>query len=425
MPISNRDYGRGSHPPYCTCVNCVNRRLNKWKGSSKREPSGWKPAPPHRVSYGRESSGLLGWVFKLAIIFILLVFGVAGWSLWGNQIIDYFNNLSPGFSPVVTEPLPQSPLPNVPSPTSTPPPAEPTPAPETAKPPTAPASTSTPVQPLVYKHEELVAYALELINRDRTANGLEPVTLGSNTAAQKHAEERLANRYLSHWGMDGLKPYMRYTQTDGENYDAENGFFTETIWEGRKDLSYGRDVKEMLEEAQKGLMTSPGHRKNILDKWHKKVNLGIAYDNERLDLVQQFEGDYIDFSKPPNITASILTIAGEVSLGTIENVSLYYDLLPHPLTPNQLDAPPYDYAYGLGEDIGTILAPPPPGSFYIDLLPNDVIATTWDINSDGSFAIEADIGKMLQEREGVYTVVVWVEIGGEYVAISNYSVFVR
>jgi uncharacterized protein YkwD len=416
MPIGDRDYSRGSHPPYCTCADCVNRRLSKWKGSGKREPSGWKPVPPRRVNYGSKSNGLLAWVFKLAIIFILLIFGIAGWSLWGNQIIAYFNNLSPGFSPTVTEPLPQSPTTNVPSPTSTP---------ETAKPPTVPASPSTPVQSLVYKHEELVAYALELINQDREAHGLSPVILGSNTAAQKHAEERLANRYGSHWGMDGLKPYMRYTLAGGENYDAENGFFTETIWSGSKDPSYKRDAKEMLEQAQEGLMDSPGHRRNILDKWHKKVNLGIAYDDERLDLAQQFEGDYIDFSKSPNITDSILTMAGEVSLGTIENVSLYYDPIPQPLTPAQLDAPPYDYAYDSGEDIGTILSPPPPGSFYIDLLPNDVIATTWDVNSDGAFTIKASIDKILQKGEGVYTVVVWVETGGEYVAISNYSVFVR
>ena len=50
---------------------------------------------------------------------------------------------------------------------------------------------------------------LTLINRDREANGLAPVILGTNTAAQSHAEEELANGYISHWGMDGMKPYMR------------------------------------------------------------------------------------------------------------------------------------------------------------------------------------------------------------------------
>jgi hypothetical protein len=277
----------------------------------------------------------------------------------------------------------------------------------------------------VYQHEELVEYALELINRDREGNGLAPVTLGSNPAAQKHAEERLANRHSSHWGMNGLKPYMRYTLAGGVNYDAENGFMTETIWIGGRDPSYRRDPKEMLEEAQEGLMASPGHRKNILDKWHKKVNLGIAYDEGRLDLVQQFEGDYIDFSKLPSISGNILSMAGKVNLGIIENIALYYDTLPQPLSPEQLDAPPYDYAYGLGEDIGTILPPLPPDYFYIDLLPNDVIAITWDIESEGLFTIEANVSPILEEGKGVYTVVVWVETDGEFVAISNYSLFIE
>ncbi|MFC1931490.1 CAP domain-containing protein [Chloroflexota bacterium] len=312
--------------------------------------------------------------------------------------------------PVATEPGPQIPSIEIPSSTPTTPPIKPAPA---------------PIQPPVYQYDELVAYALELINIDRTVNSLEPVTLGNNTAAQRHAEERLAYRYGSHWGIDGLKPYMRYTLVGGENYEAENGFMTETYWIGGKDPSFRIDPKEKLKEAQEGLMTSPGHRKNIIDKWHKKVNLGIAYDEERLDLVQQFEGDYINFNKPPSILGSILSMIGKVRLGTIENVSLYYDPLPQPLSPEQLDSPPYDYAYGLGEDIGTILPPLPPDYFYIDLLPNDLVATTWDIESDGLFTIEADINPILEEGKGVYTVVVWVETNDEFVAISNYSLFIK
>ena len=372
--------------------------------------------PRGRLPTNRRNSSTSGCLIVFIVIFVLLLFGLVVWSLSGSQTSPSTNP-----PPTVTEPSQQSPAANVPSSTSTPPPVEPATAPETVKP---PASPSIPVQTPVYQHEELLTYALELINRDRMANGLEPVTLGSNTAAQKHAEERLANRYGSHWGMDGLKPYMRYTLAGGENYDAENGFMTETYWVGGRDPSYRRDPKEMIEQAQQGLMTSLGHRRNILDKWHKKVNLGIAYDNERLDLVQQFEGDYIDFNKLPNITGGILTMSGEVSLGTIENVSLYYDPLPQPLSPEQLDAPPYDYAYGLGEDIGTILPPLPSGFFYIDLLPTDVVATTWETNSGGLFTIKADISKMLEVGEGVFTIVIWMEANGEFISVSNYSIFI-
>lgn len=392
----------------------------------ERQGKSLRGEPPRgKLPTNRRNSSTSGCLIVFLVIFVLLLLGLVVWTLWGSQIAVFFAGLSTSSSPTVTEPLPQSPATNVPSSTSTPPPVESTPAPETAKPPVTPTSPSTPVQPPVYEHEELVAYALELINRDREANGLESVILGSNNAAQKHAEERLSNRYGSHWGMDGLKPYMRYTLAGGENYEAENGFFTETIWYGGRDPSYKRDPKKMLEQAQEGLMTSLGHRKNILDKWHKKVNLGIAYDNERLDLLQQFEGDYINFSELPSISGNILSMTGKVTIGTIENVTLYYDPLPEPLSPEQLNSPPYDYAYGLGGEVGLIVAPLPPNYFYIDLPSFAVVATTWDVESAGSFMIEVNISQILAKGEGVYTVVIWVEIDDEFVAISNYSLFIK
>ena len=163
---------------------------------------------------------------------------------------------------------------------------------------------------------------------------------------------------------------------------------TETVWYGDKDPSYVRDPRDMLKQAEEGLMTSPGHRENILGKWHKKVSLGIAYDEGSLDLVQQFEGDYIGFTVLPNISGSILSMAGAVNLGTIKNIGLYYDPLPQPLSLEQLNAPPYDNAYGMGEDVGTILKPPPPGYYYTNLSPNDVVAMRWDIGSEGLFTID-------------------------------------
>ncbi len=416
MPIEDRDYIRGTHPPYCTCKECTARRLGKLRRGSR---SG-------RLPRRRQPNGaLLRWVLRLVVVFILLMFGLVVWSLWGSQIAVFLTGLSP--SPAVTEPLPQGQPTEVPRPTPTLPPVEPAPslAPGAVRPPATPTVPSESVKPPEYQHEELLEYALELINKDREANGLVPVTLGDNAAAQKHAEERLANRYMSHWGLDGMKPYMRYTLAGGVNNEGENAFMTEITWSGGRDPSFRRDPKEMLEQAQEGLMNSPGHRKTILDKWYKKVNLGIAYDAERLDLVQQFEGDYIDFSTPLNISGDILSIVGELTLGTIENISLYYDPLPQPLTTAQLDAPPYDYAYGLGENVGTILSPPPSGYYYTDLSSNDVVATTWDIESDGLFTLKADVSPILGTGNGVYTVVVWVDIGGEYVGISNYSLFIE
>ena len=297
--------------------------------------------------------------------------------------------------------------------------SEPTDNPEPT--PTLPEDVKAPF----HKYQELALFALELINRDRVANGLNPVVLGSNIASQNHAEERLTNEYSSHWGMDGLKPYMRYTLAGGVNNEGENVLGTGKLGSGGGAPSNMRDPKEMLEQGQEKLMDSPGHRANILNKWHKKVNLGIAYDNESLHLVQQFEGDYIAFSEFPSISSNIFSMISNVTIGNIKKITLYYDPLPQPLSLEQLNAPPYDSPYSLGEEKGNILPPLPPGSYYTNLSPKDVVAMIWEIRPDSSFTVEADISPILEEGNGVYTVVVWVETGGEFVGISNYSIFVQ
>ena len=61
---------------------------------------------------------------------------------------------------------------------------------------------------------------LELINDERVSAGLNPVVLGDNAAAQLHAEASLENCFSSHWGIDGLKPYMRYSLAGGYQSNA-------------------------------------------------------------------------------------------------------------------------------------------------------------------------------------------------------------
>ena len=60
-----------------------------------------------------------------------------------------------------------------------------------------------------------------------------------------------------------------------------------------------------------GLMNSPGHRRNILDKWHKKVNIGLAWDSYNIFVgIQHFEGGYVEFDVLPGITDGNLTMSG-------------------------------------------------------------------------------------------------------------------
>ena len=84
------------------------------------------------------------------------------------------------------------------------------------------------------RHSTEKRYMLELINAfQREEVGLPRLELGNNIAAQLHAEASLANCFSSNWGVDGLKPYMRYTlaggyqsnstATYGNNYCVKRG----------------------------------------------------------------------------------------------------------------------------------------------------------------------------------------------------------
>lgn len=303
---------------------------------------------------------------------------------------------------------------------------------------------------------QLVQYAIELINRDRADNGLSPVTLGNNSASQIHAEEMLANDYISHWDMDGLKPYMRYTLTGGFNYESENLFLLSITGGGPQPNA----PREMLATAEEALMGSPGHRATILNPWHKKVSLGMAFDNNHLALVQQFEGDYVTFSKAPSIAGGTLALFGDLSVGLeIEQIQVWYDQPPAPLTLGQLGA---SATYWRGRPVAFIRPPPPSGAFYVETetdfswdtsvdpysVPADtppdasnsaetppavtlsdtvkwVDAKSWNV-SGGSFSIEAGLSTVPElSKAGVYTVVIWAKSGSDSFTVSNYSLFIR
>ncbi len=322
-----------------------------------------------------------------------------------------------------------------------------------------------PVKSVALQKEQLIQYALQLINQDRIENGLTAVILGNNIAAQNHADDMMTNNYFSHWGADGLKPYMRYTLAGGSNYEAENEFITSTIWSGRKDPTYTREPKEMVDEAEESFLGSPGHRTNILNKWHKKVNLGIAYDKDKLYLVQQFEGDYIKFSQLPILRNGIFSANGETIGGFIvDGIQIWYDQTPHTLTKGQLDP---TNAYNSGTPIAFLRPQAPPNSYYkmdptpytweipgtdpysisADIPPAPptqlkgltayttsitktavvpwIDALQWGI-SGKSFAIEAEINSLIsQHGKGVYTIHIWGNLNKEPQRLTNYSIFIN
>jgi len=190
---------------------------------------------------------------------------------------------------------------------------------------TTPSHTTSPspdTTPSEVSHEELVDYALSLINSDRQSYGLQTVTLSSVDSGQRHAENMLKGGFLSHWDTNGYKPYMRYTLANGKGAVSENAAWSYD--------SGGLDPANAIEQLEHDMMYDDassdwGHRDNILNAFHNKVNIGIAYDRNNMYFVEDFEDDYISWStlslSSQVIMQGTILKSGEL----ISQVAIYFD----------------------------------------------------------------------------------------------------
>ena len=126
---------------------------------------------------------------------------------------------------------------------------------------------------------------LTLINEARAANGVPPVVMGGRDFAQLRAEQLLEDCILSHWGTDGLKPYMRYSLAGGYQVNREN--ITSTNECGLMDgwTQWNDHPEVMIREAVAGLLESEDHREAMLNPHFATVNIGLAWDRHTFKTV--------------------------------------------------------------------------------------------------------------------------------------------
>ena len=323
------------------------------------------------------------------------------------------------------------------------------------------------------RHLRYKEHMLELINEERTRAGLGTVVLGTNNAAQLHAEAAIDHCFGSHWGIDGLKPYMRYRLAGGYQSNAENGSGSDYCIREADFYRPIGSIENEVEETMAGWTESPGHRRNILTPHHKKVNVGLAWDRFNFAAYQQFEGDYIDLVSDPRVVGDVLSVSGRLRNGAgIEQpddlgIQIFYDQPPRTLTRGQVSR---TYCYDSGRLVAALREPLPPRWFYPEdkiirehspcpdpyLVPADAPAPTspdearefWQAAYDASqlkplttivvpwitadewrvtkqsFDVTADVGDVLDHYgPGVYTIVVWAKFDGVAAVISAYSIF--
>ena len=314
---------------------------------------------------------------------------------------------------------------------------------------------------------------LELINAERKKAGVGTVILGDNVAAQLHAEAALENCFSSHWGIDGLKPYMRYSLAGGYQSNGENGSGLDYCIRAADGYSANNSIRQEVKEVMDGWMSSSGHRRNILDPSHKRVNIGMAWDRYNTAMYQHFEGGYVEYDQLPTISDGVLSFSGTVKVSVRFSrerdlgVQIYFDPPPHQLTRGQLAR---TYCYDNGRRVAGLREPLTGGYFWPtdefqtrhDPCPSPydtpadapaprshteahrawqeayetsqntrseeltipwITASEWTA-SGTSFAMKADISKILQRHgDGVYSLMLWGKVGGEDAVISQYSIF--
>ena len=365
-------------------------------------------------------------------------------------------------------PVPTSAPTATPQPTSTPRPTN-TPRPtSTPRPPPTPAPSRG--QSLALAKQLM----LELINEERVKAGSLALTLGSNRAAQIHADNAFGGCFSGHWGLDGTTPYMRYTLVGGYQANSENVLGLDVCVRAGQGYAQRRGIDHEVQKAMEAFMGSPGHRRTVLDPVHRKVNIGIAWDAYNTYIVQQFEGDYVEFERLPALENGSLSFKGTLHGGALLvpddikrdlGIQVYYDPPLHSLTRGQLSKV---YRGSNGTLVASVRPPAKSGwqyntdSFKIELCtypepldyPSDtpaprtpeeanrshraaslmpglcgdatipwLDASRWEIRAHG-FDVRVDVRPVLRQYDsGIYTIRLWAVVGKEQKVVSEYSIF--
>lgn len=119
---------------------------------------------------------------------------------------------------------------------------------------------------------ELRNFALDLVNRDRKLNNLNPLVedVVLSQAAQDHAQDMLTRQYFDHISPEGKSPRDRFLAVGGSPYIGVGENIVKSSVTGLG-LTY-----KQAEKFQRGWMYSNGHRANLLTPNISKFGYGIV-----------------------------------------------------------------------------------------------------------------------------------------------------
>lgn len=257
-----------------------------------------------------------------------------------------------------------------------------------------------PSGPLTRKEAE--RYVLDLVNRDRKANGLSPVSWDETAAkaGQRHAEDMARHGFTAHIGSDGSSPEQRHTDAGGVAMVMENAAcFADAI-----DRELDPDPRFTVEELERIETTfisevppMDGHKRNILTPWHTSLGVGLSKTKELqiVCMAQEFTDHYGRYDPLPNKAkaGTKLRVTGHVnSPAEVAAVGIARVSKPKPMKAKELLK---TYAYSIPKPYVTYFK-----KGFKTPIPLDVTAN--------AFSIEAPLSD--QGRPGIYSVSVWAKV---------------
>jgi uncharacterized protein YkwD len=138
--------------------------------------------------------------------------------------------------------------------------------------------------------KELEHRILQLTNEARHKNGLPALDWDKDLAlkAREKSDDMLINNYFSHTNPAGKTLKDRFQ--DEKPASIRNIFrIGENIYMGAR-LDYSTDIKTQARLIVDGWMTSPGHRRNILDPNYTHIGVGVAAKDKMCYATQVFAG---------------------------------------------------------------------------------------------------------------------------------------
>jgi uncharacterized protein YkwD len=138
--------------------------------------------------------------------------------------------------------------------------------------------------------KELERRIFQLTNEARRKNRLSALDWDQDLAVQARAksDDMLKNNYFSHTSPEGKTLKDRFQEEKPASI-RNISRIGENIYMGAR-LDYTIDIKTQARLIVDGWMTSPGHRRNILDPQYTHLGVGVAAKDKMCYATQVFTG---------------------------------------------------------------------------------------------------------------------------------------